>query len=55
MEADREAQWDACRREVREECGLKVRRGRLARVDFHPAAPDRPGGIRFLFDCGPGS
>ena len=56
MEADGESPWEACQREVREECGLEVRRGRLACVDFRPARPDRPerpGGIRFLFDCGP--
>jgi 8-oxo-dGTP diphosphatase len=53
MEADGETPWDACRREVREECGIEVRSGRLACVDFHPGRPTRPGGIRFLFDCGP--
>ena len=52
MEADGETPWDACRREVREECGITVRNGRLACVDFHPGRPERPGGIRFLFDCG---
>jgi len=52
MEADGEMPWDACRREVREECGLEVREGRLACVDFRPSGPGRPGGIRFLFDCG---
>jgi 8-oxo-dGTP diphosphatase len=52
MEADGETPWDACRREVREECGLEMRSGRLACVDFRPARPGRPGGIRFLFDCG---
>jgi 8-oxo-dGTP diphosphatase len=53
MEADGETPWDACRREVREECGIEVRSGRLACVDFHPSRPGHPGGIRFLFDCGP--
>ena len=53
MEADGETPWDACRREVREECGIEVRKGRLACVDFRPGRRGRPGGIRFLFDCGP--
>jgi 8-oxo-dGTP diphosphatase len=53
MEADGETPWDACRREVREECGIEVRRGRLACMDFRRPKPGRPGGIRFLFDCGP--
>jgi len=53
MEADGETPWEACRREVREECGLEVRGGRLACVDFRPGRPGHPGGIRFLFDCGP--
>jgi 8-oxo-dGTP diphosphatase len=53
MEADGETPWEACRREVREECGLDVRGGRLACVDFRPARPGRLGGVRFLFDCGP--
>ena len=52
MEAGGETPWDACRREVREECGLVVGSGRLACVDFRPARPGRPGGIRYLFDCG---
>jgi len=53
MEADGETPWDACRREVREECGIEVRSGWLACVDFRPSRPGHPGGIRFLFDCGP--
>ena len=52
MEADGESPWEACRREVREETGIEVARGRLAAVDFRRPRPDRPGGIRFLFDCG---
>jgi len=52
MEADGESPWDGCRREVLEETGLDVRAGRLVCVDFlHPKA-HRPGGLRFLFDCG---
>ena len=53
MEADGETPWEACRREVREECGIDLTRGRLAAMDFRPPRPGRPGGIRFLFDCGP--
>jgi len=53
MEADGETPWEACRREVREECGLDVHSGRLACVDFRRRRAGRPGGIRFLFDCGP--
>ena len=52
MEAGGESPWEACVREVREECGLTVRAGRLACVDFRRPRPGRPGGIRFLFDCG---
>ena len=52
MEDDGETPWQACQREVREECGLEVRRGRLACMDFRRPRPGRPGGIRFLFDCG---
>jgi len=52
MEADGETPWEACRREVHEECGIEVRHGRLACMDFRRPGPGRPGGIRFLFDCG---
>jgi 8-oxo-dGTP diphosphatase len=52
MEADGETPWDACRREVREECGIELHEGRLACMDFRRPKPGRAGGIRFLFDCG---
>ncbi len=58
MEADGETPWEACQREVREETGLRVEQARLACVDFRrprparPGQPERPGGMRFLFDCG---
>jgi 8-oxo-dGTP pyrophosphatase MutT (NUDIX family) len=54
IEADGESPWEACRRETFEECGLVVESGRLAAVDFlRPRAdPHRPGGARFLFNCG---
>ena len=52
MEADGESPWEACRREVLEETGIEVSRGRLAAMDFRRPRPGRPGGIRFLFDCG---
>ena len=47
-----ESPWDACRRETEEECGLVIDRGRLVCVDFRSPRPSRPGGVRFLFDCG---
>jgi 8-oxo-dGTP pyrophosphatase MutT (NUDIX family) len=53
MEADGETPWEACRREVREECGIEVNGGRLACMDFRRPKPGRPGGVRYLFDCGP--
>src|ERR1700720_4463694 len=34
MEAGGETPWQACRREVREECAIEVHRGRLACMDF---------------------
>jgi len=52
MEADGETPWEACRREVLEECGIDLRRGRMAAMDFRRPRPGRPGGIRFLFDGG---
>jgi 8-oxo-dGTP diphosphatase len=52
VDADGESPWAACQRETREECGLLVERGRLACVDYLPPKPSRPGGVRFLFDCG---
>ncbi len=55
MEADGETPWEACRREVAEECGLHIGAGhpaRLACMDFRSPRPGKPGGIRYLFDCG---
>jgi 8-oxo-dGTP diphosphatase len=52
MEADGETPWEACRREVREEVSLDVVDGRLAAVDFLRPKATKPGGMRFLFDCG---
>jgi 8-oxo-dGTP pyrophosphatase MutT (NUDIX family) len=52
IDPDGESPWDACRRETLEECGLVVEHGRLACVDFLAPKPGKPGGMRFLFDCG---
>jgi 8-oxo-dGTP pyrophosphatase MutT (NUDIX family) len=52
MEDNGETPWEACRREVHEESGLIVDAGRLICVDFLRPRPGRPGGMRFLFDCG---
>lgn len=52
MEDDGESPWDACRREVLEETGVRVHSGRLVCVDTRPAKPGRQLGLRFLFDCG---
>jgi 8-oxo-dGTP diphosphatase len=47
-----ESPWEACRRETEEECGLVVRSGRLVCVDFLFPRQKRPGGVRFVFNCG---
>ena len=52
MEEDGESPWEACQREVAEETGLVIDSGRLVCVDFLHPRPGRPGGMRFLFDCG---
>jgi 8-oxo-dGTP diphosphatase len=52
VEPHDESPWEACRRETFEECGLRVEQGRLACVDFLREKRNRPGGVRFLFDCG---
>jgi 8-oxo-dGTP diphosphatase len=52
MEDNGETPWEACRREVHEETALTVDAGRLICVDFLRPRPGRPGGMRFLFDCG---
>ncbi|MEL4503536.1 NUDIX hydrolase [Luteococcus sp. H138] len=51
MESDGESPWQACQREVFEETGLRVRRGRLVVVDTRPHE-GRQLGLRFLFHCG---
>ncbi len=52
IEEDGESPWEGCRREVLEETGLTVTSGRLVCVDFLRPRARRPGGLRFLFDCG---
>ncbi len=52
IEETGESPWQGCRRETFEECGLEIQRARLACVDFLRPRPGRPGGVRFLFDCG---
>jgi 8-oxo-dGTP diphosphatase len=49
---DGESPWEACQRETLEESGLQVEHGRLVCVDFLRPRTNRPGGVRFLFDCG---
>jgi 8-oxo-dGTP diphosphatase len=52
IEETGESPWQGCRRETFEECGLAIECGRLVCVDFLRPRPGRPGGVRFLFDCG---
>jgi 8-oxo-dGTP diphosphatase len=52
IESDGESPWEGCRREILEETGLVVTTGRLACVDFLRQRVGKPGGLRFLFDCG---
>ncbi len=52
IEETGESPWQACQRETFEECRLEIKRGRLACVDFLRPRTGRPGGMRFLFDCG---
>jgi 8-oxo-dGTP diphosphatase len=52
IDSDGESPWEACRRETREECGLDLAGARLVCVDFLHPKPNRPGGLRYLFDCG---
>ena len=52
IESTGESPWEGCRREVAEETGLVVSSGRLVCVDFLRPKAGRPGGLRFLFDCG---
>ncbi len=52
IEVDGETPWEACRREAREESGVEIDTAWLACVDFLRPREGRPGGMRFLFDCG---
>ncbi|GAA1391562.1 NUDIX hydrolase [Luteococcus peritonei] len=47
-----ESPWQCCRREVREETGLPVSRGRMVVVDTRPHSDGRQMGMRLLFHCG---
>src|SRR4029450_8910215 len=47
-----ESPWEGCRRETKEGGGLGGTVARLACLDFLHPRPGRPGGMRFLFDCG---
>src|ERR1700685_2518772 len=44
MEADGETPWQACQREVREECGLHLTSGTLVCMDFRLRREGNPGG-----------
>lgn len=52
VEKNGESPWDACRREVSEETGLTVTRGRLVCVDTRPTRDGTQIGLRYLFHCG---
>lgn len=52
MEPNGETPWQACQREVFEETGLRVTRGRLVAVDSRPMKDDEPLRVRMLFHCG---
>ncbi len=52
LEENGETPWEGCQREVQEECGLTIERGRLVCVDFKRPRPGKPGGLRLLFECG---
>lgn len=52
MEPNGETPWQACQREVFEETGLRVSRGRLVAVDSRPAKGVQPLRVRMLFHCG---
>jgi 8-oxo-dGTP diphosphatase len=52
LEEGGESPWEGCRRELSEETGLTVTEGKLVCVDFLRPKANRPGGLRFVFDCG---
>lgn len=47
-----ETPWQCCRREVAEETGLSLSRGRMVVVDTRPHTDGRQLGLRLLFHCG---